>query len=237
MKKIVYIGFLFIALVISFYYFNFGMEGKISKSTEVWGQFGDYLGGVINPILTFLSIVLLVKTINLQREANTSILDENRRQERLDHFKNFEVRFYNLIDSQRTYFMGFKLRNVDAGDEIKVSSDAVAFLEEMIFDCNQKKMALDELRAKINDIDGSDAIYSAVRHFYLLVKLIDDKLSGEEQKEYYEVLINLTDYHLIRLLVLSTCVYDWDSILYIEKSDVLGSKELRRYKSNFLPAP
>ncbi|WP_419246219.1 hypothetical protein [Serratia sp. NFX21] len=234
MKRIVCIGFLFIILVVLCYYFNFGMENKISNSTEVWGQFGDYLGGVINPVLTFLSIVLLVKTINLQREANISILAENKRQEKLDYLKNFEVRFYNLIDSQRSSFMDFKLKSIKGMDEFRKTSEAVALLEEIVFTCNEKRMSAGDIEKEIDRVDDSDAIYSTVRRFYLLVKLIDDKLSHEDKVEYYEVLVNLTDYPLIRLLVLSTCIYNWASISYIESSGILKSPELLAYKNNFI---
>ncbi len=94
MKKIIYFSLCFIGVVILAYVFNFNTGKGLSKSTEVWAQFGDYLGGVVNPILTFLSIVLLIKSVNLQREANSSLILENKRQEHLDYLKNFESRFY-----------------------------------------------------------------------------------------------------------------------------------------------
>ncbi len=45
-----------------FYQFNFGF----SKDPGVWGQFGDFVGGTINPILTFLTFLALVFTVVLQ---------------------------------------------------------------------------------------------------------------------------------------------------------------------------
>lgn len=40
-----------------------------SNSHETWGQFGDFIGGVLNPLLAFLSFVLLLLTIRLQRKS------------------------------------------------------------------------------------------------------------------------------------------------------------------------
>ena len=41
------------------YYCKFSANG-VSNDTAVWGQYGDYLGGSINPILTVFNIVALV---------------------------------------------------------------------------------------------------------------------------------------------------------------------------------
>lgn len=48
-------------------------SGKISHKQEVWGQFGDFMGGTLNPILGFLSFIALLTTIWLQsRELKLS---------------------------------------------------------------------------------------------------------------------------------------------------------------------
>jgi hypothetical protein len=41
-------------------------HGDFSKKQEVWGQFGDFIGGTVNPILSFLSLLALVFTVVLQ---------------------------------------------------------------------------------------------------------------------------------------------------------------------------
>jgi hypothetical protein len=56
-------GFALIAAV-SWYAFRFGPEP--SGSREVWGQFGDYLGGTLNPIFGFLTLVAIVMTLAVQ---------------------------------------------------------------------------------------------------------------------------------------------------------------------------
>ncbi|HID9088955.1 hypothetical protein [Enterobacter mori] len=231
MKKIIYFSLFFIVVVILAYVYNFNTGKGLSKSTEVWAQFGDYLGGVVNPILTFLSIVLLIRSVNLQREANSSLIVENKRQEHLDYLKNFEARFYNLIDAQRTAFDKFRLSKED-GAEVK-GGEAVNYLEELIFSKKNEGFSRSDIANDISECDVSESIHSSARRFYLLLKLIDEKLSGQEKKEYYEVLINLTDFPLVRLMVLTLCVYDWSIINYIDSSGVLAKDELIEYKSHF----
>jgi hypothetical protein len=44
----------------------FGSE--ISNKQEVWGQFGDYIGGVMNPLIGMFTLVLLLQNLDLQRK-------------------------------------------------------------------------------------------------------------------------------------------------------------------------
>ncbi len=57
-----------IIIVYGFYFFNFFSEFKLSDQTGVWGTFGDYVGGILNPIFGFLTLIALLLTLNLQRE-------------------------------------------------------------------------------------------------------------------------------------------------------------------------
>lgn len=41
-------------------------RGSLSEQPEAWGQFGDYVGGVLNPVLSFLALIALLLTIVLQ---------------------------------------------------------------------------------------------------------------------------------------------------------------------------
>lgn len=56
-----------VLLVLGFYVFNF-YGGKLSSSSEQWGQLGDYFGGILNPIFGFVTVLILIATITIQRE-------------------------------------------------------------------------------------------------------------------------------------------------------------------------
>lgn len=46
------------------YFINF--KGGISQQQEIWGMFGDYIGGFLNPAFSFLALIALLLTIVLQ---------------------------------------------------------------------------------------------------------------------------------------------------------------------------
>ena len=48
-----------------FWYIN---SAKLSDEPEAWSQFGDFIGGVINPIVAYAAYYWLTRTVVLQKE-------------------------------------------------------------------------------------------------------------------------------------------------------------------------
>lgn len=70
--NLVVIGMVVIVLVFGIY-FLFFWNHKFSSDPAAWGQFGDFIGGTANPILSFITLVLLALTLGLQnRQLNIS---------------------------------------------------------------------------------------------------------------------------------------------------------------------
>ena len=66
------IGMAVVFVVFGIYFLFFGNH-KFSSDPAVWGQFGDFIGGTANPILSFITLVLLAFTLGLQnRQLNIS---------------------------------------------------------------------------------------------------------------------------------------------------------------------
>lgn len=66
-------------LVVALYLYRFGVGSpgtELAKKQDIWGQFGDYVGGTLNPFLSFLALVLLVRTYRLQRDELAATRDE-----------------------------------------------------------------------------------------------------------------------------------------------------------------
>ena len=59
---------LFIILVMILYFSHFGVTRTFHEDRGVWGQFGDYMGGVLNPIIALFALWGIIQTIRLQGE-------------------------------------------------------------------------------------------------------------------------------------------------------------------------
>lgn len=93
-----------IAMFVLYQYFS-SFNGAKSTDQAVWGQFGDFVGGTLNPILGFVSVLILAVTLNLQRVelresrntalANNSILEK---QLATMHAQSLESTFFKLLE-------------------------------------------------------------------------------------------------------------------------------------------
>jgi len=71
------VALIFIVLVLSMYFIHFT---RLSTDTTVWGTFGDYVGGSLNPLLSFLALIALLYTIRLQKRQLNETEDANKEQ-------------------------------------------------------------------------------------------------------------------------------------------------------------
>jgi hypothetical protein len=102
-KKLLFLagllGALLITLVSLFYAKHF--RNGVSSSQEVWGQFGDYFGGVLNPILSFFAFCALLYTVHLQLQSSRDA--ELRHDEQV-----FDSRFFRILSVN--FELGLALR-------------------------------------------------------------------------------------------------------------------------------
>lgn len=85
------------------YLATFGVQ--TSASQEVWGQFGDFFGGILNPLLSSLTLAAVLVTMRLQSKELKVAQEENKRaNEHLEkqanyiRTQNFESVFFRLLD-------------------------------------------------------------------------------------------------------------------------------------------
>ncbi|WP_299947147.1 putative phage abortive infection protein [uncultured Microbulbifer sp.] len=95
LKVISIIAFV-IALVILILYFS-KFAGDLASDHSRWAEFGDYLGGVLNPFFALLGLIALLITIHIQskemREARKGLASQN-----TTLFKqNFEHSFFQML--------------------------------------------------------------------------------------------------------------------------------------------
>ncbi len=67
-----------------------------AKIVENLGQFGDYFGGVLNPIFNFYVIVILVLTLKFQSDAHKTTKEEIVSQKEMARLEQFKSTFFNF---------------------------------------------------------------------------------------------------------------------------------------------
>ena len=213
-------------LVIFSFVLNFHTQ-SISDELQDWNNFGGYVGGTLGPLLSFLSVVLLIKTLELQRKSSKSLEDEIERTKQQDKLKTFESHFFNMVSSQKSNFDSFYL----VFENSKVDGVASANnLDDLIFHLKSRGAARPHVHSVISKIDTHGSLFNAARIFYVICKIIEEHLSDSEgfdektREKYYQTLIYFTDFALLRLICIYTAYFPDTKIA----SHITANKILRR---------
>lgn len=86
-------------------YINNFKTFPIANDSATWGTFGDYLGGTLNPIISFLALIGLLYTIHQQAQEMQAMRDElertaeqQSRQSEIFNLQQFESTFFSLLE-------------------------------------------------------------------------------------------------------------------------------------------
>lgn len=90
------------------YAINFKDGHWLSNSQEVWGQFGDFIGGLLNPLIGALTVFLLLISVHVQRKEFRNSIAEMRSsnnalevQRRASELQNIEQTFFVWLENYR----------------------------------------------------------------------------------------------------------------------------------------
>jgi hypothetical protein len=158
-KIVISVAILISITVIGFYFFNF--NGVITAKQDVWGQFGDYLGGTLNPVFGFLSLVILLYVLR-QNERALQMSKEELELTRQE-LKNSATALKEQSETlkiqrfEQTFFSLLKLY-----DEI---------VAEFKFDTRHGRVALRERIGFPNFLDNNEFI--SKRHIKIIMRIIE----------------------------------------------------------------
>ncbi len=74
---------LVIAAMILLYYYHVGSYHSFAKDSEPWGQFGDFFGGILNPIISLVNMYLLYRIFRYE-SANSERVSSMESRRHLD---------------------------------------------------------------------------------------------------------------------------------------------------------
>lgn len=208
--KYLALAIIIIILVPITYFIQFGLvlDMPLSVEQEVWAQLGDFLGGVINPLLSFITILLLLESLKYQNDANDSLSKQILHTEKNEKIKVFESLFFHLISAQRELYSKFKIKVIlDNNQSTELyTGEAVNKIESVFIDEIDSGKSFIELKDLYEEIDNAYGVFDLVRSFSITVSLVKEHLNDKngfsktERIFYYEKLINLTEFSHIRLL-------------------------------------
>lgn len=205
------------------FYFNLGYE--ISDQPSDWVDFGDFFNGLVSPLLSFVSLVLLIQSLNLQNQANTELRAEVQLNHKNEQLRSFETYFFGLIEAQRASFGNFELKFKEEDVKTLRGVCAIRALEDQIEAYRNRNAQDIEIEEMLEKLDQDEHIYNTIRVFYNIVKMITERLSDENQFDetiranQFQTLISFTEFSQLRLVMICMQFMDYPSADYLKNNN------------------
>lgn len=211
---------------------------KLSSSQEVWGQFGDFVGGTLNPILSFITIYILYRTIILQQESlkktndalelsqqtyelsrtelskSSEILES---QNKLIQLQKFEGAFFELskltTESINTSSYSFEGRNYNGS----------AGLDQLICIFLEKIEKRKSTKWIEDFFDNNENFFSLIKLTSGIFRFVNkSSLSDEEKESYIALLTSIIPSGFISAICFIKVFTDWPLLPHFEDSGIFS---------------
>lgn len=96
----IFIGIAILAGLIAVFFYVINFAGN-KVSPEGFGQFGDYIGGILNPFIALLALLCLIRSLRLQREEFRKFSAEQKRLREIQSKQSKQERFKGDIEQHQ----------------------------------------------------------------------------------------------------------------------------------------
>ncbi|MBN2414020.1 hypothetical protein JXQ31_20260, partial [candidate division KSB1 bacterium] len=200
-----------VALSITLVLYATKFNAGLADDQVIWSYFGDYLGGVLGPVFTFLTIIILVVTLYYQREeleltrqelhnsteqqkrsatALETQMESLKLQNQVIYEQTFDTTFFNLLNNLSDYYENLTLEiGLDRGNLRDYPSNValdrlIDMIENKIMIRTQKNVQIvikDIITESLND----ESIYKLLEidgYINEILKFIDkEKITNKEK--------------------------------------------------------
>lgn len=180
-------------------------KADISPTIAEWGQFGDYFGGLLNPVFGLISLVLVAAALRSQTHAAAR--------------QAFENQFFTLLELHSSVLQSIDRKMKDK--TIKQGRDCFRLFYQKIVSISQSdKVPMATAYQRFLEKDGWE-IEHYFRTVYHMFKHVKDghraiEATEAEQKRYYDLIKSqLSQYELVLLWLNIQSINrgNWESIL------------------------
>lgn len=152
-------------VIVGFYFFNFNSlilknEGwwkifqNLSADTGNWGTFGDYVGGILNPVIAGFAFYLIAKTYELQKrelKLSTDALNDQVKLAALTALLNSNLTRISLLESEKVPWLELHERGLsqDFSPELDAQIDRTINRIEVEIEALKNKSTTFEEQIKV----------------------------------------------------------------------------------------
>lgn len=232
MKRWLFVGAAI--LIVGMYTVYFYVVGKDFTKGDL-GPLGDFIGGNINPLLTFVSVVLLIDTVVIQRvtaeDAKVSEVEARKtikQQSDLAAKQSFESSLFNLVS---LCLSETKNASIVLKSGTYTGNQAFGKYVE-VFQSLMVSQSKTDLLATLEDL-SSDALFDNLKNFSMIFKFINDYAASAEKENYISLALTMMPTSLMQLLCVAHNHSKWPILLSFEKAGIFDRESLKLYLKHF----
>lgn len=152
-------------LIVLGLYISYFKNLSVTNDSATWGTFGDYLGGTLNPIISFLALIGLLYTIHQQAQEMQATREELKQaaeqQRQQVEQQSCQSEIFNLQQFESTFFSLLEQHN-KAVEKIEAES-----IFEELHNIYNKKIDQITTRKPSEELSNSLAIKTINQHYEL----------------------------------------------------------------------
>lgn len=218
-----------VLILLAMYGIYFYIVGDSFTKADL-GPLGDFIGGNINPILTFVSTVLLIETVVIQRSAAKDAKASEiraqatiKQQSDLAVKQSFESSWFNLINlcldeyksTTVTLKSGTYSGSLAFGKYLRLYEN----LEDKENDKNKIIIRLEEL--------FSDALYDNLKNFANAFKFVNEYAPENERENYISIMLTMMPTSFVQLMCIAQLHSEWSILINIQHSGIFNRDALK----------
>ncbi|MEX5581568.1 hypothetical protein [Pseudomonas lurida] len=218
-----------ILLMGGLYWVYFHIVGEFKK--EDLGPLGDFIGGNINPLLTFVSTVLLIETVIIQRKAAEDAKKSEvearktiKQQSDLAAKQSFESSLFNLMSLSLEEYKNSSLILKSGVYQGSQAFSKYVFMFERLMLRMRKVDLLNQLEEY-----SSDALFDNLKNFSIVFKFINSYAPLSEKENYISLAITMMPTSLIQLLCVAHNHSNWPILASFAEAGVFERPSLQGY--------
>lgn len=215
-----YISVILLGVVWALYFLNF--NAGFSANQGDWGTFGDFTGGVLNPLLNFITIYLLITQYLQSRAASKA-------QTHAEEVKAFEGSFFTFVTIALNEYKSYEILE---NGVIYKGAAAIGLIQRHVMDASKKS---EPLYDTINKLDEKyhDSIYSLVSSFCVIFKLIEDSCPTDAKERYVNTLSMLLPTKMIYLICIAEALTKWKIMMHPRNLNYFSKPSVAKVLSHF----
>lgn len=168
-------------------------RGGFSADHARWGEFGDYVGGLLNPALAFCALIVLLQTLQLQARELRQSLESLRLQ-------NFERTFFEMVRLHHDI-----IRDLDLGtNQATVGRDCFRIFCRRLRSTYERSEGVTILERIVTAYGAFHAanqheVGHYFRNFYRIMKFVDESNVGDKNNYAGILRAQMSSYELVLL--------------------------------------